>query len=71
MIHKIQLELIVMTDRNATVASVIDQDGVILATGSAKRAPGDPYNSGFGVALASARALHNYADIVEDSLPNY
>lgn len=64
-IHKIPLEVIVMTDENATVASVIDSNGTVLATGSAKRAPGDPRNERVGLQLAAGRALIKYGEDVE------
>lgn len=55
----------VMVDDNATVAELTDMyTGQVLATGSAKRMPGDVRNVDTGINLATARALKNYAEFV-------
>jgi hypothetical protein len=64
-----EVEVEVLTDRNATVAQVSlpwDADGTeIVATGSSKREKGDPYVEELGVSLALERAFRNLARELE------
>lgn len=55
----------IMQDKNATVAELVSDMGEVLATGSAKRAKGEKFDSGVGINLAVARALRNWADEIE------
>lgn len=58
-----EINVNVMVDDNATVAELTDPyTGQVLATGSAKRMPGDPRNVDTGINLAVARALKNYGE---------
>lgn len=60
-----------LVDRNAAVAQAslvligeTDEDRSFIATGSAKREPGDPWST-VGEQLAIARALHNLASLIK------
>lgn len=61
MLTEFSLNITVAADRNAAVAVLTSECGCeVLATGSAKRMPGDSYDDGIGFNLAVARALINY-----------
>jgi hypothetical protein len=63
-----ELVIRVMTDRNATVAHIVSECMChVLASGSAKRMPGETFSENVGIDLAVSRALREYASVLEEA----